>query len=272
MDKREVELLIISDIHLGTIGCHATELLQYLKSVRVKTLVLNGDIFDVWNFKKSYFPKSHLRLVQYLLKLGSNGTRIYYLAGNHDELLRKFQGLQLGNIFIRDHLELHVGGKKVWIFHGDVFDAAIQHTKLLSIVGGKSYDFLIWINQLMNWCLVKLGREKYSLSKKVKAAVKTVVSYISDFENIAARVAIEKGFDMVICGHIHQPQMREVVIDGKTIQYMNSGDWVESLSSLEYAEKKWSLFHYTQPAKDAIINKIIPMEPKQRLATFKSRI
>lgn len=269
MTRRYVDIVVLSDIHLGTIGCHAKELLNYLKSIRIGTLILNGDIIDIWNFKKKYFPPDHLNVIQYVLKLAVKGTKVYYLTGNHDELLRKFKEIEFGAICVRDQLELNVSGKKVWIFHGDVFDSSIQHTKLLAKLGGHSYDLLIKFNRILNIILVALGYEKFSLSKKIKASVKKVVSYISDFEEIAASVAIEKGFDQVICGHIHQAQMRTIPIGDRSILYLNAGDWVESLTALEYYNNSWSLYYYPEEVRKL---KIVKQQTPNTLESFEPKI
>ena len=242
--KRKVELVILSDVHLGTYGAHAKELVNYLQSIKPKTLVLNGDIIDIWQFRKRYFPKSHLQVIKKIISLAAKGTQVYYITGNHDEKLRKFSPVELGNISVIDKLVLNLDGKKAWIFHGDVFDASIQHTKWIAKLGGWGYDFLIVLNSFINWCLVSLGRPKYSLSKKIKNSVKKAVSFITDFEETAAELAIENKFDYVICGHIHQPQMRKVENANGSCLYLNSGDWIENLTALEYHKKIWSLMEY----------------------------
>lgn len=245
--RREVSLVVLSDVHLGTYGCRAKELHKYLKSIRPQILVLNGDIIDIWNFRKSYFPASHLKVIKQVINLMSKGTNVYYLTGNHDEMLRKFSEFSMGNFTLADKLVIDLdGGRKAWIFHGDVFDASIQNAKWLAKLGGWGYDVLIMINSLVNYLLEKMGREKYSLSKKIKNSVKKAVKYITDFERTAAELAIDNGMDYVICGHIHQPQMREVINKkGKTI-YLNSGDWVENLTSLEYREGEWYIFRFEE--------------------------
>jgi len=246
MEKRKLDICVISDLHLGTFGCHAKELNVYLKSIEPKRLVLNGDIIDIWNFRRRYFPKSHLKVVRTLLKMAANGVKIDYLTGNHDEALRRFVGFDLGNIKLSNKLIIEQDGKQIWIFHGDVFDISIQQAKFIAKLGGWGYDLLIWINRIINLYLEKRGKEKYSLSKKIKDSVKKAVKFIADFENVAAELAIEKGYDYVICGHIHQPQIGKVKKKGrKSTVYMNSGDWVENLSALEYSNGKWSL--YTHP-------------------------
>ena len=165
LKKRKVELVVISDVHLGTFGSHAKELLNYLNSIKPKTLVLNGDIIDIWQFRKSYFPAVHLKVIKKIISLASKGTKIYYITGNHDELLRKFSGTSMGNISILDKLVLDLDDKKAWIFHGDVFDLSVQHSKWIAKLGGLGYDYLIVINRFVNWCLHKIGKEPYSFSK-----------------------------------------------------------------------------------------------------------
>jgi len=244
MEKRSVELVLISDVHLGTFGCRAKELYRYLKSIRPETLVLNGDIIDIWQFRKRYFPKSHLKVIKQIFSLAAKGTKIYYLTGNHDEMLRKFTDMELGNIKLLDKLVLPVGNKKVWIFHGDIFDASIQNAKWLAKLGGWGYDLLIMFNSLSNWFLERRGRERYSFSKAIKNSVKKAVTYINSFEKTAAELAIENGYHYVACGHIHQPQMRQVSTEQGSCIYLNSGDWIENLTALEFHEDKWSLFQY----------------------------
>ncbi|NER13410.1 UDP-2,3-diacylglucosamine diphosphatase [Leptobacterium flavescens] len=246
MKKRKIETVVISDVHLGTYGCHADELLSYLSSINPKKLILNGDIIDIWQFRKRYFPKSHLRVIKKIIDLSTKGTEVFYITGNHDEMLRKFSDITMGNIHVLDKLVLEMDGKKAWFFHGDVFDASVHHTKWIAKLGGWGYDFLILLNRLINWWLVKLGREKYSLSKKIKNSVKKAVKYINDFEKVAADLAIENGYKYVVCGHIHQPEMVRKVNKNGTCLYLNSGDWVENLTSLEYHNKRWELYHYSE--------------------------
>ncbi len=244
MKKRAVELVVISDVHLGTYGCHAKELHQYLSSIKPKVLVLNGDIVDIWQFRKSYFPKSHLKVVKKILDFATKGTKVYYLTGNHDEMLRKFSEAHIGNFSIADKLVLDLDGQKAWIFHGDVFDASVNHAKWVAKLGGKGYDYLILINRFANWCLKRMGREPYSFSKKIKASVKKAVKFISDFEVTATDIALENGYDFVICGHIHEPKILRMSDKRGETMYLNSGDWVENLTALEYNKKRWKLYSY----------------------------
>jgi len=246
LKKRKLDLVVISDVHLGTFGSHATELCYYLNTIKPKTLVLNGDIIDIWQFRKSYFPKSHLKVIKKIIDLAAKGTKVYYVTGNHDEFLRKFSDTSIGNFSVVDKLVLDLDGEKAWIFHGDVFDASVQHSKWIAKLGGYGYDYLILINRFVNWCLKKIGKEPYSFSKKIKASVKKAVKHISDFENTATELAIEKEYDYVICGHIHEPKMlRKETKIGSTM-YLNSGDWVENLTALEYNKKRWKLYRYEE--------------------------
>lgn len=241
---RKVELVVISDVHLGTYGCKAKELLKYLQSIQPETLVLNGDIIDIWQFKKSYFPKSHLKVIKKIISFATKGTDVFYITGNHDEMFRKFTDFELGKLKVCNKTFLNLDGKKAWIFHGDVFDASVQHSKWIAKLGSKGYDLLIVINNVVNWILTKFGREKYSFSKKIKNNVKKAVKYIGDFELTASELAIDNHYDYVVCGHIHQPQIRTVENKKGSCTYLNSGDWIENLSALEYNDKKWNIFYY----------------------------
>ena len=193
--KRKIEVAVISDVHLGTYGCHAKQLLTYLNSIQPKKLVLNGDIIDIWQFSKSYFPKSHLRVIKKIIDMASDGVEVIYVTGNHDEMLRKFSDTTIGNISIVDKVVLELDGKKAWIFHGDVFDVSIQNAKWLAKLGGYGYDLLILLNRFINWCLERFGKEKYSLSKRIKNSVKSAVKYINDFEEVASELAIKNRYD-----------------------------------------------------------------------------
>ncbi len=243
MSKRKLKLAVVSDIHLGTYGCQAKEVNSYLKSIEPEILVLNGDIIDIWQFSKSYWPKSHTKVIQRIFKMMSSGTKIYYLTGNHDEMLRKFSGFKLGNLELLDKLVLELDGKRAWLFHGDVFDITMKHSKWLAKLGAVGYDTLIIINSAVNWISEKLGRGKISLSKKVKNSVKQAIKFIDDFEQTAMDIGISKGYDYVVCGHIHQPAMKTFTNELGNALYLNSGDWIENLTALEYNEGNWNL-HY----------------------------
>lgn len=242
--KREVQLVVISDVHLGTYGCHAEELLRYLKSIKPEKIILNGDIIDMWQFSKRYWPKSHMQVIKHITGVLAKGTKVIYLTGNHDEMLRKFAGFRLGALQIANKVVMRLDGKRAWIFHGDVFDVTMQYSKWLARLGAVGYDFLIHINTFVNWCLTRLGREKISLSKRVKDSVKSAVKFINDFEKTAADIAISNQYDYVVCGHIHHPEIRPIETEKGKVIYLNSGDWVENLTSLEYNDGAWRVYSY----------------------------
>lgn len=244
MGKRNVKVAVISDTHLGTYGCHAEELNKYLKSINPEILIINGDFIDIWQLSKSYFPDTHWKVIKRVINMMMKGTKVVYLTGNHDEALRRFSGAQMENFTLEDKLILELDGKKMWFFHGDVFDVTMRHSKWLAKIGGQGYDLLILINRFVNHILGKMGYEKISLSKKVKDSVKAAVKHISNFETTAAEIAIENKFNYVICGHIHEPVMRTFVGENGSVKYLNSGDWIENLTSLEYNDGEWSLLHY----------------------------
>jgi UDP-2,3-diacylglucosamine pyrophosphatase LpxH len=159
-------------------------------------------------------------------------------------MLRRFADADLGHIHVRNKMVFTFGGVKTWIFHGDIFDASIQNARWLAKLGGWSYDLLIWLNRWLNVLLERMGREKYSLSKTIKDSVKKAVKYVGDFEVAAAEMAVRKGYGRVICGHIHQPQMRIIHVGDREIEYLNSGDWIENLTALEWDGSAWSLYQH----------------------------
>ena len=249
MKKRPVDIVVISDVHLGTYGCHAKELLKYLKSIKPKEVILNGDIIDIWQFSKHYWPKSHMKIVKLLLDWVAIGIPVHYVTGNHDELLRKFAGSSMGSLNIVNKMVMPLHGEKAWIFHGDIFDVTMQHSKWVAKLGAKGYDFLILLNRAINYISKKIGKGPISMSKKIKNGVKSAVKFINDFEQIAADIAIENGYDYVICGHIHQPEIRVIKTNKGEVTYLNSGDWIENLSALEYHKGKWKLYSYLEDRK-----------------------
>lgn len=244
MKKRPVEILVISDVHLGTYGCRAKELHKYLKTIKPRAVILNGDIIDIWQFSKRYWPKSHMKVVKLISTWISKGVQIKYITGNHDEMLRKFVGFQMGNFSISNKELLTVDGKKTWVFHGDVFDVTMQHSKWIAKLGAVGYDSLILLNSAINFFASKFGKGPISMSKKIKNSVKSAVKYINNFEKIAADIAIENNYDYVICGHIHQPEIKKIETNAGSVTYLNSGDWVENLTALEYYDGKWHLFSF----------------------------
>src|SRR6202012_4614286 len=208
-----------------------------------------------------------MKVVRRILKFVTEGIPVYYLTGNHDEMLRKFAYFNLGSYQLMNKIVLNVDGKKAWIFHGDVFDVTMQYSKWLAKLGAVGYDMLIYINSFINYISKKMGRGKISLSKKIKNSVKSAVKYINSFEDTAAGIAIEKGYDYVLCGHIHQPCNREIKNDNGKVNYLNSGDWIENLTALEYKNNKWDIYYYQQDTEVNELNDAIYMDEAAYLRT-----
>lgn len=220
----------ISDIHLGTPGCKADYLLDFLRHNESDRLYLVGDIIDGWQLRKNwYWKQSHNDVVQKVLRKARKGTKVIYIAGNHDEVLRNFLGMAFGDIDIVDEA-IHVtrDGRRLWVTHGDYFDGIVQQAKWLAHLGDWAYNRILAINHHYNRIRHRMGLSYWSLSQYLKQKVKNAVNFITDFENALTSEARRRGYDGVVCGHIHKAEMRE--IDG--ILYCNDGDWVESLSAL----------------------------------------
>ena len=220
----------ISDVHLGTTGCQAGRLLEFLRATESDNLYLVGDIIDGWQLKRRwYWDQNHNNVVQTVLKKARKGTNVVFVPGNHDEAIRQFIDLDFGGIKVRDEL-IHTtaAGKRMLVLHGDRFDGVIACAKWLAYLGDSMYTVILKFNQWFNSWRARVGLPYWSLSQYLKLKVKNAVSYISSFENALAAEAKKRGVDGVICGHIHKPEIRD--IDG--ITYCNDGDWVESLSAL----------------------------------------
>lgn len=220
----------ISDVHLGTPGCQAAALLDFLKSIECEHLFLVGDIIDGWQLRRNwYWPQAHNDVVQKLLRKARKGTRVMFIPGNHDEFARRYLGHDFGGIEVADEwIHETADGRKLWITHGDLFDGVIQCAKWLAHVGDSLYEFTLKLNRCLNSMRARLGLPYWSLSRYLKFKVKRAVSYIGDFEVAVAREARKRGAHGVVCGHIHHAELRD--IDG--ITYANDGDWVESLTAL----------------------------------------
>jgi UDP-2,3-diacylglucosamine pyrophosphatase LpxH len=220
----------ISDLHLGTPGCQATALLEFLRHLECETLYLVGDIIDGWQLKRHwYWPQAHNDVVQKLLRKARKGTRVIFVPGNHDEFARKYLGHTFGGVdVVREHIHLLADGRRLWVTHGDLYDGVIQCAKWLAYLGDSAYEFTLRMNRHLNSLRARLGLPYWSLSRYLKLKVKRAVSYVSDFESAVAREARSRGVHGVVCGHIHHAEMR--TIDG--VLYCNDGDWVESLTAL----------------------------------------
>ena len=220
----------ISDVHLGTPGCQAERLLDFLKHHESDRLYLVGDIIDGWQLKRRwYWTQAHNDVVQKILRKARKGTRVTYIAGNHDEGARQFIGLAFGGIDIRDEaVHTMADGRKFLVVHGDLYDAVVLYAKWLAIVGDHLYAFILKLNRWFNHIRAKLGFDYWSLSQYLKHKTKNAVNFMTQFETAVAMEARKRGFQGVVCGHIHRPQIRQI----NGITYCNDGDWVESLSAL----------------------------------------
>lgn len=242
---RHLRSIWISDVHLGTAGCRAEHLLDFLRHHESDYLYLVGDIVDGWQLKKSWFWKqSHNDVVQKILRKARKGTRVVYIPGNHDEVARQFAGMDFGGIAIRLEAEHWTrNGQRLLVTHGDEFDGVIQYAKWLAYLGDSLYTAILQLNRGYNWLRSKLGLPYWSLSQYLKHKVKNAVNFISDFEHILASEARHRKFDGVVCGHIHKPEIKQ--LDGTL--YGNSGDWVESLSALvETTEGVLEVVYWTE--------------------------
>lgn len=246
MKKRRIDVAVISDVHLGSPGCRAEELLAYLSSIKPSLLVLNGDIIDLRNSGNAHFPTAHTKVLKKILGMASSGTKVCYVAGNHDEMLRRLTGAVIGDLSFCNKLVLPLDGRRAWIFHGDIFDHSAGPAKWLAPLGNWGYSLLIGTNRLINWLLARAGRRKYSLSERIRNRGERGERYASKFERAASGLAIENQYDYVICGHIHRPKKEWVETPKGRVLYMNSGDWVENLTALEYAFKRWKLYRYSE--------------------------
>ena len=255
--RTHVRSIFISDIHLGTAGCQAHALLDFLRVMRCDHLYLVGDIVDGWQLRRKWFwPQAHNDVVQKILRAARKGTHVVFVPGNHDEFARRYDGHEFGGIVVmQECVHLTADGRKLWVTHGDLFDGVIQCAKWLAYVGDQAYEFTLRLNSTFNTLRARLGLPYWSLSQYLKHKVKRAVSYVSDFETAVAREAKRRGLDGVVCGHIHHAEMREI----EGVLYCNDGDWVESLTALvEHADGRLEIIDWsTRMGKQAMQNQKI---------------
>jgi UDP-2,3-diacylglucosamine pyrophosphatase LpxH len=243
--KTNYKTIIVSDVHLGTKGSKSKEIARFLKQFHCDNLILNGDIIDGWQLKKSgSWKRKHTRFFNRVLKMmESQSTNVYYLRGNHDDFLDQILPLQIGRLQILADMTYESNGKTYFITHGDIFDSITTNLRWIAYLGDVGYTFLLWLNRVVNYYRYKKGLPYFSLSQFVKGKVKQAVSYVDDYETELAKMAKAKGCDGIICGHIHKAENR--MIDG--VHYLNSGDWVETMSALaEDHEGNWELIYFNQ--------------------------
>ncbi len=245
---RRYRSIFISDIHLGTRGCKAEQLLEFLETHDCDQLYLVGDIVDGWRLKRSwYWPEAHNRVMQKFLAMARAGTRVIYIPGNHDEVARDYHRLTIGDVMIlRDAVFETADGRRFLVIHGDEFDGVVKYAKWLAHLGDAAYNLALALNNWFNLARRRLGYPYWSLSAYLKRKVKNAVEYIDNFEEALSEEARRRGLDGVICGHIHHAQIRD--LDG--ITYCNDGDWVESCTALvEDRSGRLSILDWTEEKK-----------------------
>lgn len=244
--------IFLSDIHLGTRGCQANKLLEFLKFTRSQNLYLVGDIIDIWELQKRfYWPQEHNDVVQKILRKARHGTKVHYIIGNHDEVIRKFIPMDFGNIRLVNRAVYETVNKKKYIVvHGDAWDGVMQYAKWLSKLGSVIYNWLLSANVVINFVRKKFGYDNWSLAKYLKYKVKNAVKYIGDYEKTVASFAKKKNVDGIICGHIH----KAANLNFSGVNYLNTGDWVESCTALvEHLDGRMEIIEWDK-FRDQIIN------------------
>jgi UDP-2,3-diacylglucosamine pyrophosphatase LpxH len=243
--RLRVRTVWISDLHLGTPGCQAKALLDFLRNVECETLFLVGDIIDGWQLRRQwYWPQAHNDVIQKLLRKARKGTKVIFVPGNHDEFARRYVEHNFGGVDVaEDWVHTTADGRKLWVVHGDLFDGVVQCARWLAMLGDSAYEWTLRMNRHLNSLRARLGLPYWSLSRYLKLKVKRAVSYVGDFEAAVAREAQRRGLQGVVCGHIHHAEMR--MIDG--VLYANDGDWVESLTALvEHADGRLEIVDWGQ--------------------------
>lgn len=243
--RRRFRTIWISDVHLGTKGCNAELLIDFLDATDSETMYLVGDIIDGWRLrKKLYWPAAHNEIVWRILKRAKRGTRIVYVPGNHDELFRQFAGMNFGGVEIeRAAIHETADGRRLLVMHGDEFDAVMLAHRWLAVVGDALYTLLMGLNRWVNAVRSRLELPYWSLSKMAKHKVKNAVEFISQYEEVVARAAGARRVDGVVCGHIHTAEMRDLA----GVEYYNDGDWVESCTALvEHFDGRMEILHWPE--------------------------
>lgn len=238
MKKRKLELAVLSDIHLGSLACHADELLSYLSSIKPKRLVLNGNIIDDQELSKGYFPSSHMKVIKKIIGMAAQGTEVLYVTANGDKNIQKLNEFSIGKLNIVNKLVLQLDGKNAWFFHGDILDCSISKIRWLSKLGIKNHNVLAILNNIHKWILFKTKREPLPKTEKTKQ------DYNTCFENYVVDMAISNTYDYVICGHLQEQKKKYHHTEKGKCTYLNSGDWVKNLTALEYAFKRWKIYKY----------------------------
>ncbi|WP_339653848.1 UDP-2,3-diacylglucosamine diphosphatase [uncultured Maribacter sp.] len=244
MKKRRLEIVVLSDVHLGSYACHAEELLTYLSSIDPKILILNGDILDSKKMRNNYFPPSHLKVVKKIFDIASKGTIVHFITGNRDEPFRKIDSIYMGAINISNRLILKLNGKNTLFFHGDIFDFSFRHSHWLLNLGSPGFDALLRLSKLKTKTLGIFGKKNKPFANSQLEHGERDPIQIARFEQNVAKMAIAQHYDHVVCGHSHYPNKQVIATKKGECLYLNSGDWVKHMTALEYSFKRWKLYRY----------------------------
>ena len=267
--KRRLDILVLSDLHLGTANCQAEDLMDYLRSVKPQMVVLNGDVFDLRTRKHLFFPQGHLRVLRHLAKW-SMKVPVYCIAGNHDRALRRLGPLHLGNIHLLDKFALRLNGCMHWFTHGDVFDGAGTWSRSVLRIGGPGYGLSLALARWKDLGRWILGAPRGSLSEALRRQRAGGARTLDRFERTMAGIAADQGYCAVLCGHTHHPGIRKIRVGQHTVTYMNSGDWVGHGTALEHAHGEWRLYRHaeTQENEDQLIEATMRLEVDRSLRSF----
>lgn len=243
---RKVEVVVISDVHLGATGAQARQLLDYLKSISPERIILNGDIVDIKPLRRSYWPKSHMRILKYLFVLMARGVKVDYITGNHDAMLHQLALFQHDTFRIQESLVLELDGKKCWFFHGDVLDVSLRPVKWVDKLKLQAYELLLQLIQFGSFIGQRLKGSRVHFPVNTRQQLQRAARFVGHFEQTCAGTAIARGYHYVLCGHVHHPDIRTITTTEGQLTYLNSGDWVDNLSALEYHQGQWQLYRYYQ--------------------------
>ncbi len=251
--KRPVDVCVLSDVHLGTSACRAAELNAYLKSIAPARLVLCGDIIDMWRLRSAQWSEAQTKVVRRILKFAAQGVPVHYVCGNHDGALRRYAPFAAGAIGLVDRLELDLAGRRTWFIHGDAVEMLLGTPRWLSRLGSISYDTLESLSGCINRVRGWFGAGKVSLATRFKDGLPAARRHVARYEEAVARFAARAGYAAVVCGHIHVAAQRMITVDGRTVEYLNSGDWVDSLSALEFADGAWRVVRWTEMLEAGLV-------------------
>jgi len=262
---RKIDVSVISDFHLATMASKANQLLTYLKSIQPQTLILNGDIIDTWRFNRNYFPKEHMKVIRQILKMIENGVEVVYITGNHDDVFRRFKNTQMGNFSIKNQYECIINNKRIWIFHGDVFDHIIHNSPWLAKLGAAAYGWLTFFNWIVNKIFKGLLGHKRLIYKSMKERVIKEKRVLTNFEKAVTNAAMVKNIDMVICGHTHFPIDKLIEKERKTLRYLNCGDWVEHCTAAECIDGNWNLNYFESTGEELIVDDELTIPDRKQI-------